>query len=51
MDNPESQETLGKRHTTKTNNTKDTTQKTKRMSNMDPNKENTIVNPGRIREG
>ena len=41
MDNPESQETLGKIHTTKTNNAKDTTQRTKKP----------VVNPGRIREG
>ena len=34
MDNPETQETLGTRNRTKTNKTKNTTQKTKIVSNM-----------------
>jgi len=36
MDNPDTQAKLGTRHRTKTNKTKTTTQKSKKMSNMDP---------------
>jgi len=38
MENPETQAILGTRNRTKTNKTKNTTQKTKKMSNMDPTK-------------
>jgi hypothetical protein len=38
MDNPETHVALGTTHGTKTNKTKNTTQKTKKMSNMDPTK-------------
>jgi hypothetical protein len=38
MDNPETDNTGFTRHRTKTNNRKNTTQKTKKMSNTDPSK-------------
>ena len=43
MDNPETLATMGNtRHRTKTNKTKITTQKTKKMSNTDPTKTSII---------
>jgi hypothetical protein len=45
MDKPETQATLGKRHRTKTNRTKSTSQRTKKMSKTDPTKK-LGVNPG-----
>ena len=45
MDNPEILTTLGtQRHDTKTNKTKTTTQKTKRMSNTEPTKNHNTEN-------
>ena len=44
MDNPETLSTLGTRHRTKTNKTKNTTQKTKKMSNTDPTKNHNTEN-------
>ena len=49
MDNPHTHAPLGTRHRTKTNKTKNTTQKTKGMSNTDPTKK-PEVNPG-VSEG
>jgi hypothetical protein len=49
MDNPHTHATLDTRHKTKTNKTKNTTQKIKKMSNTDPT-QNPEVNPG-VSEG
>ena len=38
MDNPETQAMLGTRYRTQTNRTKNTTQTTEKVSNMNPNK-------------
>ena len=43
MNNSETQATLGARHRTKTNNIKNTTQKTKKMNTTDPT-ENSGIN-------
>ena len=45
MDNSKTLATLGTKYRRKTNKTKNTTQKTKQMSNTDPNKK-TDINPG-----